>query len=131
MGKKRSAAPDSEEPSRLESGTNPLAKVDDGLDPRQHRPSADLIYESMMRGGGEPFGTPYEVGVSTLTEKIVRFFKQKGFFPFETFEPSRPKRRRNRFTRYGASRFHGAYDMRAARRAAERAGVLPKEMKKK
>lgn len=105
----------------LRDGNNPLARIDDGLEPRQHRPSEELIYESMMRGGGEPFGSPFEVGVPTLTERVVKYFKQKGFFAFETFEKSRPKRRRNRFTRYGASRYFGELDVLAAKRRAERA----------
>jgi len=81
------------------------------------RPSNELIYDAMMRGGGEPFGAPYEVGTSSLTERIVRFFKQKSFFGFETFEKRRRRRRKNRFTRYGSSRYNGDYDMPAVKRA--------------
>ena len=40
----------------------------------------ETIYRYIMRGGGEPFGAPYEIGKQSLTEKIVRFFKQKSFF---------------------------------------------------
>ena len=60
-----------------------------------------------MRGGGEPFGAPYEIGKQSLTEKIVRFFKQKSFFGFETMEPTKKKKNVNKFTRYGASRYRG------------------------
>ncbi|MBC7792885.1 MAG: hypothetical protein H7Z43_04195 [Clostridia bacterium] len=73
------------------------------------RKSSDLIYESIMRGGGEPFGEPYEVSAQSLTEKIVRFFKQKGFFAFEYFEKRRRRQGRNKFTKYGASPFRGDY----------------------
>ena len=73
------------------------------------RKSTDLIYESMMRGGGEPFGPPFELGVSTLTEKIVKFFKQRSFFGFETIEKARTRVRRNKFTRYGAAPFVGEH----------------------
>ena len=114
------ATPSAPLEASLDATTNPLARVGDGLEPHTHRPSADLIYETIMRGGGEAFGAPFEVGVPTLTERVVAFFKQKGFFGFESFEGSRPKRRRNRFTRHGSSRYYGAYDVTAARRAAQR-----------
>jgi len=112
----------------LKSGTNPLAEIDDGLTPGFHRRSEDLIYESIMRGGGEPFGTPFEVSIGSLTDKIVKFFRQRSFFGFEIFERSRPKRRHNKFTRYGASRFFGTYDATAAKRATDR---LAKQKKAK
>ena len=116
--RRRKPRPSSEdEAERLEAGTNPLARVDDGLEPPGQRPSQDLIYESIMRSGGEPFGTPFEVGLTSLTDKVVRFFKQRSFFGFETYERNRPKRMRNRFTRHGASRFFGAYDLKRAARA--------------
>ncbi len=104
----------------LKSGTNPLAEINDGLSPGSHRRSEDLIYESIMRGGGEPFGIPFEISIGSLTDKIVKFFRQRSFFGFEIFERSRPKRRHNKFTRYGASRFFGSYDATAAKRAAVR-----------
>ncbi|MBI5507361.1 MAG: hypothetical protein HY903_01285 [Deltaproteobacteria bacterium] len=94
---------------KLKAGTNPLADVDDGLTKGYQRPSKDLIYESIMRGGGEPFGQPYDAGVSSLTDKIVKLFKQKSFFGFETFEKPRRRRRKNKFTRYGAAPFTGRY----------------------
>ena len=74
---------------------------------RQH--SSDLIYETMMRGGGEPFGVPFSRGIASLTEKVVAVFRQRGFFAFETLEKLLPPNRRNKFTRQGASRFRGAY----------------------
>ncbi len=79
----------------------------EGAQPK--RTSAEIIYESMMRGGGEPFGAPFEMGTSTLTEKIVKYFKQAGFFSFETMEKLRRRRRRNKFTRYGAAPYLGDY----------------------
>ncbi|OGQ77998.1 MAG: hypothetical protein A2289_21295 [Deltaproteobacteria bacterium RIFOXYA12_FULL_58_15] len=93
----------------LPGGNNPLAGVDDGLQKAHLRQSDDVIYESVMRGGGEPFGAPFDVGVGSLTEKIVRFFKQRGFFGFETLERPKRKNRINRFTRYGASPYRGTY----------------------
>lgn len=75
---------------------------------RLRRSSNDAIYESMMRGGGEPFGLPYNYGVSSLTIAVVRKLKQKGFFSFETLERERPKPP-NKFTRYGAAPFKGNY----------------------
>jgi hypothetical protein len=93
----------------LTGSTNPLARIDDGLTKGYQRPSSDLIYEAIMRGGGEPFGAPYEIGVGSLTDRIVGFFRQKGFFAFETLEKPRRRKARNKFTRYGASLFRGQY----------------------
>lgn len=76
------------------------------------RNSSDLIYESIMRGGGEPFGEPYEVSAQSLTDRIVKFFKQKGFFGFEYFEKRRRRRFRNKFTKYGAAPFRGDHKKR-------------------
>jgi len=87
--------------------TNPLAEVDDGLGTHKQRRSESLIYESVMRGGGEPFGAPFGPHVASLTERVVRFFRQRGFFGFDTLEKPQPKR--NRFTRYGAARYRGSY----------------------
>lgn len=80
-----------------------------GLTPAQRdkRQQAETIYRYIMRGGGEPFGAPFEKGKQSLTAKIVRFFKQKSFFGFETLEPSKEKKNVNKFTRYGASRYRG------------------------
>lgn len=77
-----------------------------------HRTSHDRIYETVLRGGGEPFGKPFDLGLSTLTEKIVQVFNQKGFFAFESLDRPAPqkaaqKRRRNIFTRYAAGRYRG------------------------
>jgi hypothetical protein len=111
--KKKKAKQATKEPQKARkepSGvTNPLAQVDDGLLGNYRRSSKDLIYETVMRGGGEPFGAPFEVGVSSLTDKVVRFFKQFGFFAFETLEKPRRRNRRNKFTRYGAAQYRGAY----------------------
>lgn len=76
-------------------------------DPKRH--SHELIHESVMRGGGEPFLAPFENGTSTLTVKIVKLLKQSGFFGFETMEKLRTKNRRNKFTRHGAAPFVGEY----------------------
>jgi hypothetical protein len=72
------------------------------------RSSKDTIYESIMRGGGEPFGAPYEFGPSSLTAQIARKLKQRGFFTFETLERERPKPG-NKFTRYGSAPYKGQY----------------------
>ena len=92
--------------------SNPLTTTDgdsDSLTPaqREKRSQEETIYRYIMRGGGEPFGAPYEIGKQSLTEKIVRFFKQKSFFGFETMEPTKKKKNINKFTRYGASRYRG------------------------
>ena len=74
---------------------------------REKQNQEETIYRYIMRGGGEPFGAPYEIGKQSLTEKIVRFFKQKSFFGFETMEPTKKKKNINKFTRYGSSRYRG------------------------
>lgn len=94
---------------------NPLTEIDDGLGPLAGAASSELIRETIMRSGGEPFGRPYEMSLHSLTEKVVKLFRLKSFFGFEIFE--KPTHRRNKFTRYGASRFFGRYDLRAAKRA--------------
>lgn len=65
------------------------------------------IQDFVMRGGGEPFGMPFEAGPPTLTERVVTFFKQRGFFGFETLETPDKRPKPNKFTRYGASRYRG------------------------
>jgi hypothetical protein len=102
----------------LTRNTNPLAEIDDGLRRDYQRKSTDLIYEAVMRGGGEPFGAPFEAGVGSLTDRIVKLFRQKSFFGFETLDRPRRKNRGNRFTRYGASPFRGA--LRAKKSTPER-----------
>lgn len=96
-------------PAQLKSGTNPLAEIDDGLTKGYQRKSSELIYESIMRGGGEPFGAPFELGIGSLTERIVKLFRQKSFFAFETIERPRRRGRRNKFTRYAAAPFRGSH----------------------
>ena len=96
----------------MNKAPKPLATLDpepDDLTPAQRdkREQEETIYRFIMRGGGEPFGAPYEMGKQSLTEKIVRFFKQKSFFGFETMEPTKKKKNINKFTRYGASRYRG------------------------
>jgi hypothetical protein len=71
--------------------------------------SHEVIYDAMMRSGGEPFGAPWGFGLASLTVRVVRRFKIKGFFGFETMEKLKPKNKRNKFTRAGASRFWGPY----------------------
>ncbi len=97
------------------SASSPL--VDSGRvelqGPANHlRHSSDLIYESIMKGGGEPFGEPYEVSAQTLTERIVRYFKQRSFFAFEFFERRRLRQRRNKFTKYGSAPYRGEHKKR-------------------
>lgn len=91
------------------SADNPLERVQEGRLQKHQRRSRDLIYESVMRGGGEPFGAPFALGIQSLTEKIVSLFRVKGFFGFESMERLRPRNRRNKFTRHGASRFRGPF----------------------
>ena len=81
------------------------------LAPEHQRPSADRIYETVMRGGGEPFGAPFTLGVASLTQRVVQRIKQRGFFGFETLErPAQaPEAAPNKFTRYGARPFAGEY----------------------
>jgi len=82
-----------------------------------------MIYDSVMRAGGEPFGAPFANGLLSLTDRIVKLFKLKGFFGFETFERLRRGRRKNRFSRYGSANHLGRLDLaraRAAQRAAEK-----------
>jgi hypothetical protein len=67
----------------------------------------DVIYRAVMRTGGEPFGAPFEVGLSSLTQRLVHALRQIGFFRFETLERLRPRHRRNKFTRHGAAPFVG------------------------
>jgi hypothetical protein len=88
---------------------SPLAGLSNNplTDPR--RESGDRIYQSIMHGGGEPFGAPFESGVSSLTTKIVQVLKQAGFFGFETMERLRLRNRRNKFTRHGAAPYLGEY----------------------
>lgn len=80
------------------------------------RKSSDLIYESVMRGGGEPFGAPFEVGTASLTEKIVKLLKLVGFFSFETMEKLGRRNLRNKFTRHGAAPFVGTYTRRSRKK---------------
>ena len=98
--------------------SNPLARVESGDLGEERLSSNDLIYQTIMRNGGTPFGRPFNVGMTTLTERVVQYFKQKGFFRFETFENQ--TQRRNRFTRYGASPHRGEYDLARAQRAQKR-----------
>ena len=71
------------------------------------RESEDVIYRAVMGSGGEPFGAPFEAGLSTLTQKLVKLVKQTGFFRFETLERLRRRNQRNKFTRHGAAPYVG------------------------
>ena len=71
--------------------------------------NAERIRDFIMRGGGEPFGAPFEIHTLSLTEKVVKLFKQRGFFGFATLEKHQKKRKINKFTRYAAARFRGNY----------------------
>ena len=88
-----------------------LAPQEPPTTPEHQRSSRDRIYESMMRGGGEPFGPPFTAGLATLTQWVVRKVKQRGFFGFETLErPSQETTSNpNKFTRYGAAPFRGEH----------------------
>jgi hypothetical protein len=92
--------------TKLKEGTNPLARIEDE-NGNFLRPSSDLIYQSIMRGGGEPFGRPFDLSIQSLTAKIVKVFKQHSFFGFEAMDRPRPRNRVNKFTRYGSSPFRG------------------------
>lgn len=63
-------------------------------------------WASRASGGG--FGAPFELGTTTLTEKIVDWFQQRGFFSVETSERVAPPNQRNKFSAHGASRFTGS-----------------------
>ena len=76
---------------------------------REAQASSERIYQSVMRGGGEPYGSMHVSGIHTLTEKIVRFLKQKGFFSFLTFEKPKTLQKPNKYTRYGAAPYVGDY----------------------
>ncbi|MBN1960016.1 MAG: hypothetical protein JW841_03655 [Deltaproteobacteria bacterium] len=78
--------------------------------------SNNLIYRTMMRCGGAAFGAPFEIGLSSLTVKIVKFFRQLGFFGFETIEKTQPRNQRNKFTMHGAAPFVGDYQRRSKRK---------------
>lgn len=93
--------------TRVKAGA--LQPRDPATVPEHLRASRDRIYESMMRGGGEPFGPPFSAGIATLTQWVVRKIKQRGFFGFETLERDDADARSNvnKFTRYGAAPFRG------------------------
>jgi hypothetical protein len=97
------------------SSSSPLVdpgRVELGGPANHLRKSSELIYESVMKGGGEPFGEPYEVSAQTLTERIVRYFKQRGFFAFEFFERRQRRKLKNKFTKYGSAPYRGSYKKR-------------------
>lgn len=96
--------------SKPNSGKNRAPKTPPTT-PEHQRTSRDRIYESMMRGGGEPFGAPFGVGLSSLTQWVVRKVKQRGFFSFETLERTEEQAgpTLNKFTRYGAAPFRGEH----------------------
>ena len=85
-----------------------LEKRVNGLPESHWQQSRNRIYKSVMRGGGDPFGRPFAVGTPTLTERVVRFFRQRGFFSFETMEKM-PQQSANKFTRYGAAPYIGEH----------------------
>lgn len=78
--------------------------------------SAEGIYEAVMRSGGEPSGAPFEAGLSSLTQRVVKLLGQTGFFGFETLERLRRRNQRNKFTRHGAAPFTGEYGIARRRR---------------
>ncbi len=124
MAKKKKNSPrfDSKQEALVDNEQGSIAQADKDLQANHLRPSGDLIYESIMRGGGEPFGRPYSIGLGSLTERVVTFFKVKSFFGFETFESAKQtKKLTNKYTRYGASRYFGRYDVHGAARASKKA----------
>jgi hypothetical protein len=91
------------------------------LERRQRQPVGEsrdrsAIYRAIARAGA-PLGRPFTLGIASLTERVVRYFRQRGFFGFETFERPREK---NRFTLYGAARFFGKLNVDAAQRAMKK-----------
>lgn len=102
------SASDKKNPQAAEEKKVEDKQADMGLAPHQ-RSSASLLYEAAMRGGGEAFGEPFDVGTSTLTEKVVSTFKQRSFFGFETLEKKSDPSSSNKFTRHAAAPFRGPY----------------------
>ncbi len=76
---------------------------------RLQRASHDIIYITLLRAGGEPFGAPFERGLPSLTARLVRAFKQRSFFAFNSSERLGGPQRRNKFTRYGAATYRGPH----------------------
>lgn len=76
---------------------------------RLQRSSKETLYRALARAGGEPFGAPFEPGLQTLTERIVRLFRQRGFFSFHATERLARRSFRNKFTRHGAAPHRGPY----------------------
>ena len=85
---------------------------DDLIEAPSRLRGAKLIYRAMMRGGGAPFGAPFEVGLASLTTKVVKLLKQTGFFGFETMEHVRRRNLRNKFTLHGAAPYVGEHGRR-------------------
>ena len=81
---------------------NPLPGTEDTLPKEYQRTSHELLYESIMHAGGEPFGRPLGAGVTTLTKRTVRRFKKRGYFFISTYEDKNDARR-NPFTKAGSS----------------------------
>ena len=81
---------------------NPLPGTEDTLPKDYQRSSHELLYESIMSGGGEAFGSPLGPGTTTLTKKSVRRFKKRGHFFISTYEDY-DVRRKNPFTKAGSS----------------------------
>ncbi len=81
---------------------NPLPGTEDTLPKPYQRASHENLYESIMHSGGEPFGTPLGPGTTTLTRNTVRRFRKRGHFFISTYEEL-DARRKNRFTRSGAT----------------------------
>jgi alpha-D-ribose 1-methylphosphonate 5-triphosphate synthase subunit PhnG len=92
----------------LQPQKNPIARREDEQLRDYQRPSSELIYDAIMKAGGE--FEPFEIGTGTLTERVVKLFSQFGFFGFEWLEKRlRPRNQRNKFTRYGSAQFRGDY----------------------
>jgi len=87
---------------------NPLPGSEDALPKAYQRASHEHLYDAMMHGGGEAFGTPLGAGTTTLTNKTVRRFKKRGYFFMSTYEEL-DRRRKNPFTKSGSSNMVAEY----------------------
>ena len=92
----------SDKPLTPKAPESPLLGSEDTLPKEYQRASHELLYESIMTAGGEPFGSPLGPGTTTLTQKTVRRFRKRGHFFISTYEEYRPNRK-NIFTRAGSS----------------------------
>lgn len=109
---KKSKAPSFNHPLPLAKGTrSPRLKLSEQAAQQTKGTKAqsqELLYESVMKSGGDPFMQSLGMGVTTLTERVARRFRKKGHFLISTYEVFNQKQR-NPFTRAGASPYQGEY----------------------